>query len=131
MVPSSRRGLGFRLPRARRITQGTEIGSLFRRGKRSKTASLDVFDSASPAGFSRIGWVVPLHRHNAAERNRLKRRLREIARLELLPRLDELGVGADVLLRARREAYDVEFAQLREELSQWLDRRWPHGPHSA
>lgn len=131
MVPSSRRGCGFRLPRARRITRGTDIGSLFRRGKRSKTASLDVFDSASPAGFSRIGWVVPLHRHKVVERNRLKRRLREIARLDLLPMLDELGLERDVLLRARREAYDAEFSNLRDELITWLERRWPREQPSA
>ena len=104
---------------------------MFRRGKRSKTASLDVFDSASPAGFSRIGWVVPLHRHSAVERNQLKRRLREIARLELLPRLDGLTLPQDVLLRARREAYDVDFGRLRDELVTWLERRWPRAPHSA
>lgn len=92
---------------------------------------MDVFDSASPAGFSRIGWVVPLHRQGAVARNRLKRRLREIARLELLPRLDELDEPRDVLLRTRREAYDVDFATLRDELVTWLERRWPRGPHSA
>ena len=92
---------------------------------------MDVFDSASPAGFSRIGWVVPLHRHTAVQRNQLKRRLREIARLELLPRLDELGVQSDVMLRARREAYDAGFSDLRSELTEWLERRWPHVPRSA
>jgi ribonuclease P protein component len=92
---------------------------------------MDVFDSASPAAFSRVGWVVPLHRRGAVERNRLKRRLREIARLELLPRLDERDVRMDVLLRTRREAYDADFATLREELVTWLDRRWPHAPPSA
>lgn len=75
--------------------------------------------------------MVPLHRHKVVERNRLKRRLREIARLELLPRLDELGVQADVLLRARREAYDTGFPELRSELTEWLERRWPRAPHSA
>ena len=130
MVPSSRRGRGFRLPRARRISRGTEIRSLFRRGKRSKTASLDVFDSASPAGFSRVGWVVPLHRHTAVERNRLKRRLREIARLEVLPRLDEHGAAIDVLIRADRKAYDAAYADLRAELVTWLDDRWPLAPLS-
>ena len=131
MVPSSRRGRGFRLPRARRITRGTDIGTLFRRGKRSKTASLDVFDSASPAACSRVGWVVPLHRHGTVERNRLKRRLREIARLEILPRLDELGLAHDVLMRTRREAYDLDYATLRDELVTWLERRWPRAPRSA
>ena len=92
---------------------------------------MDVFDSASPAAFSRVGWVVPLHRHGAVERNRLKRRLREIARLELLPRLDERGMSHDVLMRTRREAYDVDYATLRDELVTWLERRWPRDSRSA
>ena len=75
--------------------------------------------------------MVPLHRHGTVERNRLKRRLREIARLELLPRLDERGMQHDVLVRARREAYDVDFTTLRDELVRWLELRWPHEPRSA
>jgi ribonuclease P protein component len=88
-------------------------------------------DSPSPAGFSRAGWVVPLHKHAAVERNRLKRRIRELVRLELLPRLDEREVTRDVLLRARREAYDAGYAELRDELVTWVERRWPLEPRSA
>ena len=92
---------------------------------------MDVFDSASPAGFSRVGWVVPLHRHSAVERNRLKRRLRELARLEVLPRLDARALAQDVLVRTRREAYDADFTTLRDELVRWLEQRWPHELPSA
>jgi ribonuclease P protein component len=74
---------------------------------------------------------VPLHRHGTVQRNRLKRRLREIARLELLPRLDELTEPMDLLVRARREAYDADFDTLRDELVKWLERRWPRAPRSA
>ena len=35
----------------------------------------------------RVGIVVPRHQHSAVDRNRLKRRLRELVRLELLPAL--------------------------------------------
>ena len=48
---------------------------------------LDVRVLASPLALSRIGIVVPRHQHSAVDRNRLKRRLRELARLELLPAL--------------------------------------------
>jgi ribonuclease P protein component len=78
-----------------------------------------------------VGWVVPLHRQGAVARNRLKRRLREIARLELLPRLDDRDIPQDVIVRTRREAYDVDYATLRDELVTWLERRWPREPRSA
>jgi ribonuclease P protein component len=113
-----------RLPRARRITRSGEIRGIVRRGKRSRTAHLDVFDSASPAAYARVGLVVPRHRHAAVERNLLKRRLREVLRLEVLPRLDALASPVDVLVRARREAYGATFAALRDELVGWMERRW-------
>ena len=113
----------LRYSRSQRITRGIEIRELFRRGKRSKTAHLDVFDSASPAPLPRLALVVPKHKQSAVARNRLKRRLREIARQELLPRLDAGGVARDVLLRARREAYAASFAELRQELIDWTDDR--------
>lgn len=61
---------------------------------------------------SRVGIVVPKHKHSGVERNRLKRRLRELARLRLLP---TLPAGA-VLLRARPEAYRAEFEALARDV---------------
>lgn len=112
-----------RLHRARRITRSAEIRGLFQRGKRSRTAHLDVFDSPSPARFCRAGVVVPKHRQTAVSRNRLKRRLRELVRTEVLPVLGDCGLRLDVLVRARREAYDAGFGALRDELTEWVARR--------
>ncbi len=118
---------GRRLPRARRISRSGEIRTLFQRGKRSRTAHLDVFDSASPVAFGRVVAVVPKHRHTGAQRNVVKRRLRELLREVVLPGLAGCGLGVDVLVRARAEAYDASFAQLREELREWTDRRCSRG----
>jgi ribonuclease P protein component len=49
-------------------------------------------------------------------RNLVKRRLREIGRRRVLPALREAGVGLDVLVRARPQAYETDFADLREQL---------------
>ncbi len=84
---------------------------------------LDIFDSTSPASRSRIGWIVPRYGHPAVERNRLKRRLREVSRAEVLPRLDAAGLRLDVLVRARRDAYDAGFTELRDLLAKWTERR--------
>jgi ribonuclease P protein component len=85
---------------------------------------LDVFDSASPVAHPRVGVVVPKHRRNSVERNRLKRRLREVLRLEVLPRLVDHNAMVDVLVRARREAYNATFEQLHDELTEFVERRW-------
>lgn len=115
-----RRRFGF--PRAARITVSGEIRALFRRGKRKRTRHLDVFISTSPVAHSRVGLVVPKHRRTIVERNRLKRRLREAARLELLPRLEAGGSAAyDVLFRARPEAYEASYEQLRQEVVQMAE----------
>jgi len=129
-VSASRRGRQ-RLPRERRLTRGTDIKAVFRRGKRSRTAHLDVFDSASPVAHPRVGVIVPRYRQTVVRRNRVKRRLREILRRDVLPRLDEAGLALDVLVRARREAYDARFAELREELVRWTDRRLSRAASSS
>jgi ribonuclease P protein component len=62
--------------------------------------------------------------HGAAvQRNRLRRRLREIGRTVLLPGLNDQGCFADVLVRARPEAFFASFGQLRDELvevQEWI-----------
>ena len=116
-APGSRASEGFGLPRQARITSSDEIRSLFRRGKRSKTRHLDAFVSPSPAPFARLGVVVPKHKRTIVQRNRLKRRLRELGRTMLLPTLGNRGAPFDVLLRARPEAYTAAFADLRDEVA--------------
>ena len=106
----------FALPREARITASGEIRDLFRRGKRRKTRHLDALVSPSPSAFPRLGVVVPKHKRTIVERNRLKRRLREIGRTLILPRLRNSGVALDVLVRARPEAYAAPFAELRADL---------------
>jgi ribonuclease P protein component len=128
-------GEGF--PREARITSSDEIRALFRRGKRRKTSHFDVFVSTSPVARSRVGLVVPKPKQStspegrrvrgaAVRRNLLKRRLREIARTRLLPELDRVGAGVDILIRARPEAYKADYATIAGELvglEEWICSR--------
>ena len=77
-------------------------------GGGSGTRLLDVRWLASTAGHPRIAIVVPKYDFNAVRRNTLKRRLRELARLHLLP----APYSCDVIIRAKREAYAASFPQL-------------------
>lgn len=127
-------GTSHRLPKDARLTEPEQIRGLFRRGKRRKTRHLDVFVSASPVACPRVGIVVPKPRAKTAvgprgargaavQRNRLKRRLKEISRTILLPALRAHGRHVDVLVRARAEAYGAGYAELKDELTsiqEWL-----------
>ena len=93
-----------------------------RLGKRIRTNHLEVRAVASPLRHARVGIIVPKHRHSSVDRNRLKRRLRELARTQLLPQLPAL----DVVIRARESAYDAPFAALAEEVAS-VERRLSGG----
>jgi RNase P protein component len=79
---------------------------------------LDVRVLASPLDCPRVGIVVPRHQHTAVDRNQLKRRLRELVRVELLPSLRALPAAPphaslDISIRARRDAYAATMDALR------------------
>ena len=84
-----------------------------REGKRIRTEHLEIRVAASLFRHPRVGLIVPKYGENSVHRNRLKRRLREIARRELLPILPLV----DVVIRARREAYGSSYATLARELA--------------
>lgn len=107
---------GFGLPRADRIRQRDEIRTLLDRGKRKKTKVLDVFFMPSPVARPRFGVIVPKHRHRIVDRNRVRRRLKEIGRQEVLSLLRERRCAVDVLVRARREAYSTGYDELKTQL---------------
>ncbi len=60
----------------------------------------------------RLGIIVPLHGKTAVERNQLKRRLREIGRIEMLP----IILPAEIVIRALPSAYQAKFAELCAEV---------------
>lgn len=107
---------GERFPRRARIRSGREIRAVFREGRRRRSGPLEVFWRPSPAGRARIGLVVPLHGRTVVERNRVRRRLREVVRREWLPAALEQGRELDVVVRAGAAAYDAGFAELRAAL---------------
>ncbi len=122
---------GFRFPPQRRLTKAGEIRRVLKRGTRERTSHLDVFHSASPVSRCRLGFIVPKHGRDIVDRNLLKRRLREIGRTEVLPRLREAEAETDLLLRARPEAYEADFHELRTELIEFVEERWPEPSSSA
>ena len=67
---------------------------------------------------TRIGLSTPRSLGGAVQRNRVRRRLRELVREQL----DAMDVGWDLLLIARPEAGAATYADLREALRSLLER---------
>ena len=74
---------------------------------------LDVRCLASPLGYVRVGVIVPRHGRSAVERNRLKRRLRELVRRLLVP----ISASYDVVIHCRPGAYGKTFDELNVQLT--------------
>ena len=71
---------------------------------------------------TRVGLIVPKLGQTAVSRNRLKRRLRELSRIHLLPA--ELRV--DLVIRVRSDAYAATYDELRADVGSALAQltRW-------
>jgi ribonuclease P protein component len=76
---------------------------------------------SSEGSEPRLGLVVPKHRNRVVDRNRVKRRLREIGRRDVLPRLRAQELSFDLLIRARKEAYEAGYQELRRELREVVE----------
>jgi ribonuclease P protein component len=114
-----------RLPKASRIARAAELRALLTEGKRRRTDHLDLFIRPSPLGHSRLAVIVPRFAHTAPQRNQLRRRVREICRRAVFPGLE---APLDVVVRARRGAYEVRFELLRAEIVGILCPSLPGSP---
>ena len=83
-----------------------------RAGRRLRTEHLEVRANDSLLSRARAAVVVGKHRHSIVERNRLRRRLRELLRTKLLPTIG----GVDLVVRSLPSAYDASFEALLMEV---------------
>lgn len=83
--------------------------------------ALIAFAVPNPESAGRVGVTVSRQIRSAVDRNRARRRLREVSRLQLLAAdspLNEVGIRYDVVLIARPAALEVSFAELEAEAAQ-------------
>ena len=84
----------------------------WREGRRIRTTHLDIAWRSNAHARARAALIVPRYQFTAVARNRVRRRLREILRRGLIASWP----AVDVVVRARRQAYDAAFGTLRAEL---------------
>lgn len=64
--------------------------------------------------YCRVAVIVGKSGHQIVERNKLRRRIRELARTRLIPSFK----GLDLIIRALPGAYAADFRQLGEEIDE-------------
>ncbi|MEN8143486.1 MAG: ribonuclease P protein component [Gemmatimonadota bacterium] len=99
-------------PRQFRLRRSADISGVFRSGKRVQGRFMDVIVAKSVGAEPRLAVIVAKRGHSAVERNKVRRRLREIVRTTWLPAQRMGGGGWDLIVRAGPEAYDASAASL-------------------
>lgn len=89
--------------------------AVLRSGQRRRTPRMDIMWRPNEVGHPRLGLIVPRHGDAGVRRNRVRRRLREIVRREVLRRI----TAVDLVVRARPPAYRSTYAELARDLEQW------------
>jgi ribonuclease P protein component len=78
-----------------------------------KGENFDVIVAPGTAEYARLGVIVPLYSQKVVDRNLLKRRIREVMRRRVLPML---AGNADIIVRARKKAYQADYETIKQEL---------------
>jgi ribonuclease P protein component len=83
------------------------------------------------AGVVRVGFTVSRRVGNAVERNRVRRRLREMVRLAAAAPTVKLLAGYDYVLVGRRAALELPFGEMMQELDAALGRIHARKPETT
>ncbi|MFN2601276.1 MAG: ribonuclease P protein component [Gemmatimonadaceae bacterium] len=105
MVPK-KHGYSRRL----RLREG-DLAAIRGAGKRLRTEHLSAQAASSLLPYCRVAVVIGKHGRSVVKRNKLRRRLRELVRVHVIPAF----AGVDVVLYANPSAYDLEFDELTGE----------------
>lgn len=97
-----------RMDARRTLKNNSDFRRLYSRGKSKVTPYMVVYCRGNRLGVNRFGYTVSTKLGHAVVRNRARRRLREICRLNS----DRLRAGFDIVVVARSRCVSAEYAKL-------------------
>ncbi|HEV2424142.1 MAG TPA: ribonuclease P protein component [Terriglobia bacterium] len=111
-------------PKHLRLLRRNEFRRVYEEGKRRSASLCTVFFRSNGLAESRLGLTVPVAVGNSPLRNRLKRRVREVFRLNQAA----IPAGWDIVVNPRKDVARVSFATLTRELLRLFPANPPAGP---
>lgn len=110
-----------RFPKARHLLRHSDFERVYKLGRRHFARHLTVFylrrEGEPTVSGLRIGFTVGKVLGKAVERNRMRRVLREAARLSGLER----AFDVDVVVNPKKSVLDADFAEVRSEMGKALE----------
>ena len=94
------------------IKRSSDFRRIYAKGKSAVSPCVVVYCRKNRLGTNRVGFTVSKKLGKAVVRNRVRRRLREIIRLNS----DRLEQGYDLILVARTRAVEAEYSRLDRDL---------------
>lgn len=108
-------------PKHLRLLRRSEFRRVYEKGRRRRAPLCSVFYLANGLPHSRLGITVPRAVGKSVLRNRVKRRVREIYRLNL----PTIPGGWDIVLNPGKCVAEIPFSRLQEEILRLLPQAPP------
>ncbi|HWY43776.1 MAG TPA: ribonuclease P protein component [Candidatus Sulfotelmatobacter sp.] len=99
---------GQEYPREARLVRKAEFDAVYRAGKRRSSSHFTAFVKANNLPQSRFGFSIKKALGGAVVRNRIRRRMREIARLHR----EEIPAGWDIVIHPKSSVAKAQFEAL-------------------
>lgn len=100
------------------VKQNSDFRRIYRRGRSAVSGGVVVYCLKNRQGMSRLGVTVSTKLGHAVVRNRIRRRLREIYRLNE----SRFRTGFDIVVVARSRAVTAEYAELEKAYLSLADK---------
>ena len=100
------------------VKQNSDFRRIYRRGRSAVSGGVVVYCLKNRQGMSRLGVTVSTKLGHAVVRNRIRRRLREIYRLNE----GRFRTGFDIVVVARSRAVTAEYAELEKAYLSLADK---------
>lgn len=107
-----------RFPKSARLLKHSDFDHVYQNGKRQFSGHMTVFFVARESGTPRVGFTVGRVLGGAVDRNRIKRRLREAVRHQLVA----LAAPVDVVINPKKSVLTADFAELETEVGRAFEK---------
>lgn len=120
-------GTGHAFPKAFRLLRRAEFRRVYEQGQRRSASLCTIFYFSNGLAHSRLGITIPARVGRAVVRNRIKRRLREIFRLNR----ERIPSGWDIVVNPRPQAAEAEFDKLTREFLRLVPKEQAPAPRES